>query len=354
MESVCHTFAVDRSALGRTTVLTSPVLPPGPGEVVLRVDTFALTANNTTYADLGDRLGYWRFFPQPEPWGAIPVWGFADVLSTACAGIAGGERLYGYWPMATHARLLPVRITAESLIEGSEQRQALPNAYNLYLRTAGDPAWRPDREALQALLRPVFITSFLIDDMLGELAQPPYQVVLTSASSKTAIGLAWLLRRRGIPVCGLTSSANLEFVRSLDCYTATAPYDALHHLARRAGTATVDFAGSARLRERLSQHLDEPDAWRLAVGFTHRDASTEAVPPPFFSAPDRLRQRGRDWGRDEITRRVADAWNGFAPWVAEHIRVQRNRGATSVDEVYQALLGGQVAAQDGHLLSMHP
>lgn len=89
MESVCHTFAVDRSALGRTTVLTSPVLPPGPGEVVLRVDTFALTANNTTYADLGDRLGYWRFFPQPEPWGAIPAWGFADVLSTACAGIAG-------------------------------------------------------------------------------------------------------------------------------------------------------------------------------------------------------------------------------------------------------------------------
>ena len=174
MDIVNHTFAVDRGDLSRTTVLTNTEAPPAPGEVVLRVDTFALTANNTTYADLGDQLGYWRFFPVDGPWGVIPVWGFADVVASACDGIQPGERLYGYWPMATHARLTPVRVTAGSLVDASEHRQALPAAYNLYLRTAGDPAWRADLEAIQALLRPVFITSFLIDDLLGDVAPVSY------------------------------------------------------------------------------------------------------------------------------------------------------------------------------------
>jgi hypothetical protein len=351
MDILCHTFAVDRGDLARTTVLSHAEAPPAPGEVVLRVDTFALTANNTTYADLGDQLGYWRFFPAEAPWGVIPVWGFADVVASACDGIQPGERLYGYWPMATHARLTPVRVTAGSLVDASEHRQALPAAYNLYLRTAGDPAWRADLEAIQALLRPVFITSFLIDDLLGDVAPPPEQVVLTSASSKTALGLAWLLQRRGVAVAGLTSAGNLAFVEGLGCYGTVLPYDRLDALPRGLCSATVDFAGSSALRQRVRDHLDDPSAWRLAVGFTHRDATPEADPPPFFSAPDRLRQRGRDWGRDEIARRVAERWADFAPWVAQRLTVQAGRGLADVEAVYRQLLAGGVPANVGHVLS---
>ena len=351
MDIVNHTFAVDRGDLSRTTVLSTPVAPPAPGEVVLRVDTFALTANNTTYADLGDQLGYWRFFPAEAPWGVIPVWGFADVIASACDGIAPGERLYGYWPMATHARLTPVRVTADSLVDASAHRQALPAAYNLYLRTTGDPAWRADLESIQALLRPVFITSFLIDDLLGDVAPPPEQVVLTSASSKTALGLAWLLHHRGVAVAGLTSPANLAFVEGLGCCGTVLPYDRLDALPRGLCTATVDFAGSGALRARLRDHLDDPTAWRLAVGFTHREATPEADPPPFFSAADRLRQRGRDWGRDEIARRVAGRWADFAPWVAGRLTVQSGRGLPDVEAVYRLLLAGGVPANVGHVLS---
>ena len=37
------------------------------GEVLLRVDRMALTANNISYASAGDTLGYWRFFPPSPP-----------------------------------------------------------------------------------------------------------------------------------------------------------------------------------------------------------------------------------------------------------------------------------------------
>ena len=33
------------------------------GQVLLRIDRFALTANNVTYGVAGDQIGYWQFFP---------------------------------------------------------------------------------------------------------------------------------------------------------------------------------------------------------------------------------------------------------------------------------------------------
>ena len=43
------------------------------GQVLFRVDRFAFTANNISYALAGDMLGYWRFFPTVEGWGRLPV-----------------------------------------------------------------------------------------------------------------------------------------------------------------------------------------------------------------------------------------------------------------------------------------
>ena len=74
---------------------------PGPGEVRLRVERFALTANNLTYGLLGDRLGYWRFFAAPEGWGRLPAWGFGEVTASGVDGIGAGERFYGYFPMSS-------------------------------------------------------------------------------------------------------------------------------------------------------------------------------------------------------------------------------------------------------------
>ena len=83
-----------------TTILDATELPDEA--LLVRVDRFAFTANNITYAVLGDELKYWELFPAPEGFGNIPVWGFGEVIASRHQGIAIGERLFGYFPMATH------------------------------------------------------------------------------------------------------------------------------------------------------------------------------------------------------------------------------------------------------------
>ena len=63
---------------------------PPPDALLVRVDRFAFTANNITYAVLGDELKYWQLFPAPHGFGNIPVWGFGDVIASKHPGVAVG------------------------------------------------------------------------------------------------------------------------------------------------------------------------------------------------------------------------------------------------------------------------
>ncbi len=86
------------------------------------------------------------------------------------------------------------------------------------------------------VMRPLFVTSVLLDLLLGEEAPDRVQtVVLTSASSKTAYRLAHLLSERPVQTIGLTSAGRLAWVQSLELYDAVLAYDGLHDLraARR-------------------------------------------------------------------------------------------------------------------------
>lgn len=354
-----QTFAVDRADLPRTRVIEQPLPALDDGEVLLHVDRFAFTANNVTYAETGDSIGYWRFFPAPEGWGVIPVWGFADVVASRCGGIAPGERVYGFWPMASHLKVRPQRIGEASFVDATEHRQALPPAYNLYLRTAGDRSYRPEDEDLQALLRPMFITSFLIDDFLDDEGFfGATRVVLSSASAKTAFGLAFLLHRReGIEVVGLTSAANLGFVEGLGCYHRVVVYDELATVPADRGTVYVDFAGSAALRQQVHQHFGDRLVYSCAVGLSHRDTERAKTPVPgvkpiFFFAPDRLRKRAQDWGRDGIEPRIAEQWRRFVDAARGWLSVQHGRGNDAVQTAYAQALAGRVPPDVGLVLSL--
>ena len=139
-----------------------------PGQVLLAVDSFAFTANNVTYAVFGDIMQYWSFYPAPEGFGRVPVWGFAVVARSAHPQVEEGERVYGYLPMSTHFVVQADRVHAGGFDDVSPHRQAMSPFYNQYLRTAADPGYDPEREAEQMLFRPLFATAFLIDDFLDE------------------------------------------------------------------------------------------------------------------------------------------------------------------------------------------
>jgi len=136
--------------------------------LLVKIDRFALTANNITYAVLGDELKYWQLFPAPQGFGNIPVWGFGEVIASKHEGVAEGERLFGYFPMATHLVIEAEDVTKRGLRDAAAHRQGVAPVYNAYARVSGDPAFAGAQGDFQALVRPLFMLSFLVDDFLAE------------------------------------------------------------------------------------------------------------------------------------------------------------------------------------------
>jgi hypothetical protein len=260
--------------------------------LLLKVDRFALTANNITYAVLGDELKYWQLFPAPESFGNIPVWGFGEVIASRHPGISEGERLFGYFPMATRLVIEAADVTKRGLRDAAPHRQSVAPVYNAYARISGDPAFAGRQGDYQALLRPLFMLSFLVDDFLAENEFfGARSVMLSSASSKTAFGLAHLLHRRtDIKVIGLTSAANTDFVKSLGCYDEVVTYDAVASLPPDRPVALVDMAGNSELRAKLHRHFGNGVKYSGRIGLTHRSSSPDepelpGAKPTWFSAP---------------------------------------------------------------------
>jgi len=332
-----------------------------PGEALLvKVDRFAFTANNITYAVIGDLLKYWELFPAPEKFGIVPVWGFGDVIASRHPDIEIGERLFGYFPMATHLVIEAANVNKRSLYDAAAHRQNVAPVYNAYTRVSGDPAFAGREGDYQALLRPLFMLSFLVDDFLGEHDFfGARSVLLSSASSKTAFGLAHLIHtmRKGIRVIGLTSAANVDFVQSLGCYDEILTYDRATALPSDSPAAFVDMAGNSELRARLHRHFGDQMKYSGRIGLTHRSSlpnepELPGAKPVWFFAPDQIRKRAREWGPGGIDTRFGAAWSGFAPTLSSRLTVVEGRGPVAVRQVYLDTLNGRIPPERGHMLSL--
>ena len=352
-------FLVKRDDLRECRVADSAALAPGEGEALLRVDSFGLTANNVTYAVMGEAMNYWDFFPAADGWGRIPMWGFAEVESSEAEGVEPGTRVYGYLPPSSHLLVRPASVDPGGFVDGSPHRAALPSAYHRYLRSDDDPFYTADSEDIQMLLRPLFFTSFLIDDQLddeGLTARGP--IVISSASSKTAIAAAFLLaQREEVELIGLTSPRSAEFVAGLGIYGRCVTYDAIDSLER--GPATfVDIAGDAEVRHAVHSHYGDALAHSMAVGITHWEdlsgggAELPGPTPSFFFAPDRVVKRSEDWGRTGLEQRVADAWHPFCEWTAGWLEVIHDQGFEGLQAAYEEVLAGQVKPSNAHVVSL--
>jgi NADPH:quinone reductase-like Zn-dependent oxidoreductase len=357
-------FLVDRNDYRATRVAEIAPAALAVGEVRLRVDAFGFTSNNVTYAAAGDIIGYWTFFPAPDlgdeiAWGRVPVWGFADVVESRCDGVAEGERLFGYLPMSTELVIVPTHVSNRSLTDGAAHRQSLPPVYNNYERCAPSTDRGSELEAAQMLYRPLFFTSFLIDDFLADNDFfGASTVVLASASSKTAFGTAHLLHRRGgLTVIGITSSANVDFVEGLGCYDEVVTYDDVASLPP--GPAVfVDMSGNTAVVRGVHEHYGDDLAHSALVGLTHwedRDAAAAPLPGPpqtMFFAPSQIEKRRADWGPGVIDARLADAWAPFVEQVSGWIDIHHGNGAAEMGDVYLEVLENRTRPDIAHVL--HP
>lgn len=363
-----HTLMVCKDQLDESRLQTTPAPKPqelGPGQALMEIKHFSLTSNNITYAAMGDRLDYWAFFPASDGMGIVPVWGFADVIASNCEGVTAGDRFYGYYPMGTHLVVEPTRVRDSSFVDGAGHRSHLSLIYNQYLNSSKDPLYTPDTEALQMLLRPLFTTSFLLDDFFVDNDFfGASQLILTSASSKTALGMAFLLhhnradRTHDYQIVGLTSAGNRAFVESLGCYDRVVTYDDLDTINTDTPSAIVDFAGNGRLLGDLHQRLGAQLQYSCLVGLSHWDQrgglpKDLAGPKPImFFAPGQAEKRLADWGGARLQSEVARVWQAFLDFARDKVDIQHREGPEAVADVYQTLLSGNFDPQTGYILTM--
>ncbi|MDT0530975.1 DUF2855 family protein [Micromonospora sp. DSM 115977] len=350
------TFAVARDDLSRTTLAEDVTPTLADGEALLRVDRVGLTANNVTYAVLGDSMRYWKFFP-PGPrglgpqWGLPPLWGFAEVVASTVDGVTAGQRVYGYLPPAGHLLLRPDRVDASGFRDASGHRADLPSPYNVYRSTTGDPAYREDQEDLLVLFRPLFFTSFMLaDQVVDNDFHGAATLVLSSASSKTAYAAAFELHGRGPRLVGLTSPGNLAFTRSLGCYDDVLTYDDIAALDA-VPTVYLDLSGAPAIRAALRRHLGDRLVRDVAVGLTTQIPNADAADEVFF-APVQMRKRRRDWGRDGLDQRFADAWRRFTGVVGGWLDVRVDTGPDALERAWLEVLAGRTPPRVGQIVRL--
>ena len=355
-----------KTELHSSEIERAPRAPLAAGEALLKIDRVAVTTNNITYAVFGDAMQYWSFFPTGrEGFGHVPVWGFADVVESTVEGLAPGERFYGYFPIASHLRVQPTRVSSRGFYDGAPHRAELTSAYNHYTRCSTDPVYDRALEPYQMLLRPLIITSFFGADFLEDNAFfGATQLLISSASSKTAYGTAFCLSHvRGVELVGLTSARNREFTQSLGCYQRVITYEELQQLPAATRTVYVDFAGDTALRERVHRHFGDALAYDCVAGSAQNSdphhlhvAGLPGPQPKLYFAPVQIKKRNTEWGYDQVNQRFGAAQRAFIQRVADRerpwMKLVEHRGLSGAAQLLSDMAQGRVSPLDGHVVQL--
>ena len=354
------TFEVRKDDLGSTRIVRCPAPSLKGGEVLARVDRFGLTANNITYAVVAEKFGYWKFFPAEDGWGVIPVWGFADVVTSNHPDVKIGERLYGYFPMGTHLVLKPAGVSTARLFDGAAHRAELPAVYNSYARVHGEPHYDPGLENERMLLLPLYATSFCLHDFLNDHNWfGAKQIIILSASSRTAIGLAIALSEdpSSPESVGLTSERNLDMVNRLGLYDHVMGYGDIPSLDATVPAVIVDMSGSGKLLSALHGHLGDNMRYCANVGVTHYDQTQ--MGPQFISArsatffaPGHIQKRRSDWGPGVFEQKSFRFWRDAALRSRAWLRIEPFAGMEGLKTAYRGVLEGTSTPDRGVVVNL--
>ena len=328
------------------------------GAARLAIESFSVTANNVTYAVVGDGFGYWNFFPAPDGKGIVPMWGHARVIESNCPELAAGERVYGYLPMATHLDVVPGNVSKGGFMDMAAHRQPMSPIYNQYSRLAADPEHDPAKEGERMIFGPLFKTGFLIEGfMRREGWFGAGALVMTSASSKTSMGLASVARHRSPQVkrIGLTSTGNVEFTRETGLYDEVYAYEEIGLIPSQPAVV-VDFAGNAAVLKQVHEHFGDDLKYSCLVGATHIEArgggmnSDPGLPgptPTLFFAPDHAVATIKEIGPEAFGKQVAESWRTFLGDLGGTIEIERHAGVAAAGDAFVAMVQGRVDPSKG-------
>jgi hypothetical protein len=348
----------DHKTITRTRLETVEPVRLEAGQARLKLLSFALTANNVTYAASGFAIGYWKFFPTGiEGQGLVPVWGTAEVVESDSVDLVAGTRLYGFFPLAEE---LVITVQADAhggFVDAAAHRTALPAVYNRYTPVKSDDA---AQDHMRALLQPLLATSYLLFDWLMDNDRfGASQIIIGSASSKTGLGLCKYLAEpeaRDYTIIGLTSARNRAFVEGLGACDQVLTYDDVAALPQ-AASVYVDMSGNAQVKRAVHATLGAHLKHSSAVGISHWDQfnpqnEVEGVKPQFFFAPAQIAKRREEWGAGVMEQQITQAWKRLAQDASGWLEVKVHDGIGEAADVYAALAQGTADPRQGHIIQL--
>lgn len=347
-------FEIDRQDLARYRLTSSSLQALADGAIRVRLQRFALTANNVTYAEFGDRLGYWKFFPADDGWGRMPVWGYAKVAESNHPGVGLGQRYFGFWSISESIDLSP-KLSSQGFTDAAPHRQALPPIYNRYLRAPDEADSAAD--TMNMTFRPLFMTSFLIVHQLLTDLGSEITAVISSASSKTALGTAYCLREHGIRCVGLTGVSRVSSVQALGVYDEVKSYDDVGEINSDSNpTALVDIAGNPTVRAAIHDHLRSELVLSLAVGASHNQNQLGSIKmagpePVLFFAPSVHDAVVEHEGAERFYPRFEQTWQQFSQFASGWLQPVLCKGAENFGTAYTDVRAGNIGTESVLMLS---
>lgn len=368
MSQATWQFQIQRKDIRQAALVEVDSGPLPEGQIELALKAFTITANNITYALLGNSFGDWEgdagyfnFFPADDAAvGLLPVWGFAEVTESKHADIQVGEMIYGFFPYASHCRMLPGKVHPGGFSDLVDHRLKLPVVYNQYNRVAAMSDYREADNHLWPVFRPLLVTGYLLADQLSDNGYyQADQVLVASASSKTAMMFAHSHRRNpeAPPLVGLTSPRNEAFVKSVGLYDKVLTYDAVESLEAGTASAYVDMAGNGDLIRRVHTHFEDNLKASILVGKSHWHAKMDLsnLPGPqmaMFFAPGQIKKRGMDWGPSGLQKRLAEVWDAFVGIADQLVTTQHLNGPEVGGARYSAFLAGNTDPRSAEVIRL--
>lgn len=336
---------------------TTPTLEPG--EVRLSVERFGVTSNNVTYAYLGESVNYWDAFPAPAGWGRVPAWGFATVEASRHPDYAEGTRVFGFVPMSTQLTVSPEPAYG-GFSDSAPHRLMMHPFYRRYRVVGPEDAL----DGIRTVFRPLYPTSLLLADVVSAKAaelDAHVTALITSASSKTALGLAHALAGRDrVRTHGLTSTGNLTFVRGTGLFDTVTTYDTVEDTSVTTPVILMDFAGRQSVVSAVHERFGDDIALSQIVGGTHTEAfkaatGTARLPGPTptrISGPALEAERIEQIGAAAYATAVDEAEGEFVTAAQHWLRVHDQSGSDAVVRVLADAFSGRLDADVVQVL--HP
>ncbi len=209
------------------------------------------------------------------------------------------------------------------------------------------------------LFRPLYATGWWAADCV--MAGAPRAVIVSSASSKTALSMVHQLRRTGeAELVALTSARNEAYVRETGLYDRTLAYEAVDSLTATPRTTYVDFLGRDEVIAAVHRALGVNLVRSILIGATDWDDKPGGIQAPrrelagpmpeFFFVPtyaaDRLKVQ------PELGKAMMHDMRAFYPASRKFVTSCRASGAEAVLDGWQRMAAGDVSPRDGLVLSL--